>query len=79
MPHEFARTWFRGEAKCIKVQDFSGRESPVTITWYGSCYCLRDLSGLIKEMDLVEGDICLFEQITANHTLRVSVSHASRK
>lgn len=77
VPTEFGKMWLSRISKCIKVQDFNGREWPVITVWYGECCYIKGLAALIREKNLDEGDICIFELITVNELLKVSVFYAS--
>ncbi|KAL5790806.1 hypothetical protein ACOSQ2_005694 [Xanthoceras sorbifolium] len=75
VPVKFAKCLSR-DSECIKVQDSDGREWPGMTMWCGGYCRIKGLAGLLREKNLDEGDICIFELIRVNE-LKVSVFYAS--
>ncbi|KAL5790799.1 hypothetical protein ACOSQ2_005687 [Xanthoceras sorbifolium] len=76
VPVKFAMQCLSRDSKCIKVQDSDGREWPGITTWCGGYCRIKGLAGLLREKNLDEGDICIFELIRVNE-LKVSIFYAS--
>ncbi|KAI9180679.1 hypothetical protein LWI28_007150 [Acer negundo] len=57
--------------------DSDGSEWSVLTMWYGKCCYMRRLGGLLREKNLVVGDICIFELIRMKELLKVSVFSVS--
>ncbi|KAK3195637.1 hypothetical protein Dsin_026947 [Dipteronia sinensis] len=72
-----AKKCLSSDSKWIKLQDSNGSEWSVLTMWYGKYCYMRSLGGLLREMKLNLGDICMFELIRMKELLKVSVFSAS--